>query len=86
KEIDIADLLGRNEIRLDDQPVIDAIGGKVIMVTGGGGSIGSEICLQVLKFGPSKLYFVGHGENSIYQLDQELSQMNLSHIQTIPVI
>lgn len=86
KEIDIADLLGRKEIRLDDQPVIDAIGGKVIMVTGGGGSIGSEICRQVLKFGPSKLYFVGHGENSIYQLDQELSQMNLSHIQTIPVI
>ena len=86
KEIDIADLLGRKEIHLDDQPVIDAIGGKVIMVTGGGGSIGSEICRQVLKFGPSKLYFVGHGENSIYQLDQELSQMNLSHIQTIPVI
>ncbi|WP_370448443.1 polysaccharide biosynthesis protein [Atopobacter sp. AH10] len=86
KEIDIADLLGRKEIKLDDQPVLNALGGKVIMVTGGGGSIGSEICRQVLKFGPAKLYFVGHGENSIYQLDQEFRQMNLSHVQAIPVI
>lgn len=86
KDIEISDLLGRSEIHLDDEPAIRAIRGKTIMVTGGGGSIGSEICRQLLKFGPAKLLFVGHGENSIYLLDQELSNMNLKHIQAIPII
>lgn len=86
KDIDIADLLGRKEIKLDDEPVEKAVAGKTILVTGAGGSIGSEICRQILRFKPAHLILLGHGENSIYQIDQEIHGMHLEDIEITPVI
>lgn len=86
KEIEISDLLGRKEIELDDEPVIDSISNQVILVTGAGGSIGSEICRQIVRFGPSQLVLLGHGENSIYLINQELRSLELANTKITPVI
>lgn len=72
REIDVVDLLGREEVELDIESIKDQLTGKVILVTGAGGSIGSEICRQVTKFNPKQLLLLGHGENSIYQIHREL--------------
>ena len=66
------DLLGRDEVELDIESIKDQITNKVILVTGAGGSIGSEICRQIIQFNPAKLLLLGHGENSIYLIDREL--------------
>lgn len=87
KEIDVVDLLGREEVKLDMDSIKDQITGKVILVTGAGGSIGSELCRQVMKFNPKQLLLLGHGENSIYQIHQELLNSH-RHGQTefVPII
>lgn len=72
RQIQIEDLLGRDPVRLDDTSLSAAIRGQRVMVTGAGGSIGSELCRQILGYGPERLYLLGHGENSIYQMMQEL--------------
>ncbi|EPA8120157.1 polysaccharide biosynthesis protein [Enterococcus faecium] len=72
KTIDVVDLLGRDEVELDIESIKDHITNKVILVTGAGGSIGSEICRQIIQFDPAKLLLLGHGENSIYLIDREL--------------
>ena len=72
KNIDVVDLLGRDEVELDIESIKDQITNKVILVTGAGGSIGSEICRQIIQFDPAKLLLLGHGENSIYLIDREL--------------
>lgn len=72
KTIDVVDLLGRDEVKLDIESIKDQITDKVILVTGAGGSIGSEICRQIIQFNPAKLLLLGHGENSIYLIDHEL--------------
>lgn len=66
KEIDIADLLGRKEVVLNQSSLNQYFNGRTVLVTGAGGSIGSEICRQVAKFLPKRLLLLGHGENSIY--------------------
>lgn len=85
-EIDIADLLGREEVELDDEKALNQISDQSVLVTGAGGSIGSEICRQIIKFSPRYLYLLGHGENSIYLIYQELRNLNLQHTEIIPVI
>ena len=72
KTIDVVDLLGRDEVELDIESIKDQITNKIILVTGAGGSIGSEICRQIIQFNPAKLLLLGHGENSIYLIDREL--------------
>lgn len=72
KTIDVVDLLGRDEVKLDIESIKDQITDKVILVTGAGGSIGSEICRQIIQFNPAKLLLLGHGENLIYLIDREL--------------
>ncbi|KAF1303529.1 polysaccharide biosynthesis protein [Enterococcus sp. JM9B] len=72
KTIDVVDLLGREEVALDIDSIKDQLTDKVILVTGAGGSIGSEICRQVIQFNPKQLLLLGHGENSIYLIDREL--------------
>ncbi|EGP5655293.1 polysaccharide biosynthesis protein [Enterococcus faecium] len=72
KTINVVDLLGRDEVELDIESIKDQITDKVILVTGAGGSIGSEICRQIIQFNPAKLLLLGHGENSIYLIDREL--------------
>lgn len=87
KEIDVVDLLGREEVKLDLDKLKSHISGKVILVTGAGGSIGSEICRQVLAFSPKKLLLLGHGENSIYLIHRELSgDPSYNKTEIIPII
>lgn len=87
KKIDVVDLLGRDEVQLDIDSIKDQITDKTILVTGAGGSIGSEICRQVIEFNPRRLILVGHGENSIYLIDRELrNKFKLSTTEIVPVI
>lgn len=87
KEIDVVDLLGREEVELDIYSIKDQLTGKIILVTGAGGSIGSEICRQVSKFNPKQVLLLGHGENSIYQIHRELNNTYKSEsTKFIPVI
>lgn len=87
KEIDVVDLLGREEVKLDLDKLKSHISEKVILVTGAGGSIGSEICRQVLAFSPKKLLLLGHGENSIYLIHRELSgDPTYNKTEIIPII
>ncbi|MEZ0373722.1 MAG: polysaccharide biosynthesis protein [Candidatus Sericytochromatia bacterium] len=72
RQIQIEDLLGRDPVRLDDSAVSNSLMGQRVLVTGAGGSIGSELCRQILAYGPERLYLLGHGENSIYHIMQEL--------------
>jgi FlaA1/EpsC-like NDP-sugar epimerase len=72
RSIDINDLLRRDPIQLDNGAIGQLIKGRTVLVTGAGGSIGSEICRQVLRFGPGALVMVGRGENRIFTLDREL--------------
>lgn len=74
RDIDIEDLLGRSEVRLDTERIKEYIHGKRVLVTGAGGSIGSEICRQVSRFEPASLIMLGHGENSIFA-----TRMGLAH-------
>ncbi len=87
KQIDVVDLLGREEVKLDIEQIKDQLTDKVILVTGAGGSIGSEICRQVMQFTPKTLLLLGHGENSIYLIERELRQtFTTKTTKIIPVI
>ncbi|NQP64374.1 polysaccharide biosynthesis protein [Streptococcus suis] len=86
KEIDIADLLGRPEVVLDQEELRSYFKDKTVLVTGAGGSIGSELCRQVARFKPERLILVGHGENSIYLIHQEMVSLYGAEIELIPVI
>ncbi|TKJ03169.1 polysaccharide biosynthesis protein, partial [Bacillus cereus] len=72
RDVQVEDLLGRAPIQLDDAGIGEKIAGKTILVTGAGGSIGSEICRQVMKYKPAKIVLLGHGENSIYNIEMEM--------------
>lgn len=85
REVDINDLLRREPVVLDDRAIGDVINGRRVLVTGAGGSIGSEICRQVLKFNPSELYILGRGENRIFHLEREI-QKSLPNTKITPVI
>ncbi|MGW6192127.1 polysaccharide biosynthesis protein [Bacillus cereus] len=74
RDVQVEDLLGRDTVELDVGIISDYITDKVILVTGAGGSIGSEICRQIAKFRPEKLILLGHGENSIYSIEMELNR------------
>ncbi|MGQ7355736.1 polysaccharide biosynthesis protein [Streptococcus suis] len=86
KEIDIADLLGRPEVVLDQEELRSYFKDKTVLVTGAGGSIGSELCRQVARFKPDCLILVGHGENSIYLIHREMVSLYGAEIEFIPVI
>lgn len=73
-DISIEDLLGRGEIKLQQDEIGSYISGKVIAVTGAGGSIGSELCRQIVKFKPKQLVMIDINENSLYMLEQEFNR------------
>jgi FlaA1/EpsC-like NDP-sugar epimerase len=75
RSIDINDLLRREPIELDNSAIAQLLKGRTVMVTGAGGSIGSEICRQVLRFAPKALVMVGRGENRIFAVDRELRSL-----------
>ncbi|MFF6017090.1 nucleoside-diphosphate sugar epimerase/dehydratase [Lysinibacillus fusiformis] len=85
KEVQIENLLGRDEVKLDMIAISNKLTDKVILVTGAGGSIGSEICRQVMNFQPRQLILLGHGENSIYTIHMEIQQRSNS-TELIPII
>lgn len=72
KEVEIEDLLGREPIRINTEEVFGYVSGKTILVTGGGGSIGSELCRQIASHNPKQLIIVDIYENNAYQIQQEL--------------
>ena len=72
RDIEIEDLLGRDPIKLDNKKIGELIEKKVVLITGGGGSIGSEICRQVMKYDPENLVIVDIYENNLYDIEQEL--------------
>ena len=86
RDVEVEDLLGREQIELDMGSISDKLTGKTVLVTGAGGSIGSEICRQISRFSPQKLLLLGHGENSIYSIDMELKKQYGDHFEIVPII
>ncbi|MBC2580252.1 nucleoside-diphosphate sugar epimerase/dehydratase [Clostridium sp. DJ247] len=73
RDVNIEDLLGREEVKLNNENINKYIKDKVILVTGGGGSIGSELCRQIAKFNPKKLLILDIYENNVYDVQMELN-------------
>ncbi|MCE7979625.1 MAG: polysaccharide biosynthesis protein [Caldilinea sp. CFX5] len=87
RNVQIEDLLRRSPIQTDTLAVNKQLQGKRVLVTGGGGSIGSELCRQILRCRPAQLILLGHGENSIFEIVNELNrQLNESATVITPVI
>ena len=76
RDIDIKDILGRDEVNLDNKAIADYLNGKVVMVTGGGGSIGSELSRQIASFGPKALILLDIYENGVFALQNELLKLH----------
>ncbi|HQQ11437.1 MAG TPA: nucleoside-diphosphate sugar epimerase/dehydratase [Synergistales bacterium] len=76
RDVDVADLLGREQVTLDMDAITRYLSGKRIMVTGAGGSIGSEIVRQLTRFFPEMIILVGRGENSLFELQMELKEIS----------
>lgn len=72
KDVELEDLLGRDPVVLDSKGISNYINNKVILVTGAGGSIGSELCRQIIPFGPEKIILFDIYENSVYDIQNEL--------------
>lgn len=87
KNVEVEDLLGREPVHLDNNAIQETITGETVMVTGAGGSIGSEICRQIMRFTPGRILLVGHGEFSIYSIEMELrNKYGQSHTEIVPII
>lgn len=85
RNVSVEDLLGREPVKVDLDEISDYLSGQVVLVTGAGGSIGSELCRQIAGFHPKQLLLLGHGENSIYEIELELRK-KFSNLQLIPLI
>ena len=77
RDVDLNDLLGRRAVSMDTGVISEQIAGKVILVTGAGGSIGSELCRQIIRFGPSKLYLLDRDESGLQATQLSLSGSGL---------
>jgi len=80
RPVEVEDLLGREEVELDTAAIAQFIEGKVVMVTGAGGSIGSELCRQIAKFRPKRLLLVEQSEPSLFVIEQELNAAGMGAI------
>src|SRR4030067_1354290 len=85
RDIEIEDILGREVINIKIPEIVSEIKDKIIMVTGAGGSIGSEICRQVIRFKPEILILVDHSENNLFLILEELSN-KFAFISTVPMV
>ncbi len=85
RNVDLEDLLRREPVRLDLDEIANYLAGKRALVTGAGGSVGSELCRQIARIGPANLVLLGKGENSIYEIDRELKG-KYPALSIIPVI
>ncbi len=75
RDVEINDLLGREPVELDNESISQEVAGKVILITGAGGSIGSEICRQLLQFQPQQMILVDNGENALFLITNELTRV-----------
>ena len=85
RDVEIEDLLGRDSVKLDNKNIGKLIKNKTILVTGGGGSIGSELCRQIVKYQPERLVMVDIYENNLYDIEQEL-KMNYPNMKIEAII
>lgn len=84
RNVEVEDLLGRDPVMTDLEGIANYVSGKVVLVTGAGGSIGSELCRQISSFNPKSLLLLGHGENSIYTIEIELrTKFPNVHLETV---
>jgi len=79
REVDIEDLLRREPVRVENETARGYLSAETVMITGGGGSIGSELARQIAEASPANLVLVGKGENSVYEIEQELIQTSGFH-------
>lgn len=92
RQVEIADILGREAVQPNNELLSKNITGKTVMVTGGGGSIGSELCRQIIALNPAKLVVFERSEFALYKIDQELNQIELTvrdkvhHVKIAPVL
>lgn len=86
KSIDVKDLLGRDQVEPNEKLLKIKISDKVVFVSGAGGSIGSELCRQILFLKPKKLILFEISESALYQINQELINFNISGVEIIPVL
>lgn len=86
RDIDISDILGRKEVRADPQLLDGCICKKIVMVTGAGGSIGSELCRQVLRLKPEKLILLDHAEYNLYAIEKEVRLANKKNGLSVEII
>ena len=85
REVSLEDLLGREPVHMDSAAITQYLEGRCVLVTGAGGSIGSELCRQILKFQPTKILLLGRGENSIFAIHQELKKRP-EPVEIVPII
>ncbi len=85
KDVDIEDLLGREPIMTNLQEIAQYVSGKVVLVTGGGGSIGSELCRQIASYEPQKLLMLDNYENNLYDILNELTR-KYPELELLPII
>src|SRR5690625_2358219 len=79
RDVRVEDLLARDPVQINMDSISESITGKVVLITGAGGSIGSEIARQIANFNPKYLILLGHGENSIYTIEMELKGVFANH-------
>ncbi len=84
REIQVEDLLGRDPVKIKVNNIKRFLKGKTVLVTGAGGSIGSELCRQISRFDPRKLIILDQDETSLFNIERNL--MNLSHLEILPVV
>jgi FlaA1/EpsC-like NDP-sugar epimerase len=82
RDIEPEDVLGREAVKLDESAVSELISGQTVMITGAGGSIGSELCRQIARFGPSRLVLFELSEFALYQVEQDLGE----HFPRLPLV
>lgn len=76
RNIEPEDLLGREPVQLDEAGIAELISGKTVLVTGAGGSIGSELCRQIARYGPSRIVLYELSEYALYQIEQQLGELH----------
>ena len=85
RDVDLNDLLGREPIQLDEQLISNYLRDKRVLVTGAGGSIGSELCRQIARFAPDKLILFENGETPLFTIEQELVQL-FPDVAIVPIV